>query len=78
LKPDDLLGCDCPVCGGETSEHRLSALAGSYRHRAAHNAWVLFREVAAFVAAKAGGRLEQHLDSRLPSSWISAWRLHCK
>jgi tRNA-guanine family transglycosylase len=74
LRPGDILDCDCPVCVGKILEKRLSALAAGYRQRAAHNAWVLYRELSAFVAAKADGRLDEHLASRLPPSWMDAWR----
>jgi tRNA-guanine family transglycosylase len=74
LTREDIMNCDCPVCSGKSFGRRLSSLSRGYRKRAAHNAWVLSSEVAAFVAAKAEGCLDRHLASRLPAAWLQAWR----
>ncbi len=74
LSLEDIAACRCPICAGMTSANRVAALATGYRARAAHNAWVLLEEAAAFAGAKASHRLAEHLETRLPPSWLSAWR----
>lgn len=74
LSQGEIATCQCPVCTEFSPADRLIALSSNYRERAAHNAWVLLEEAKLFSAAKKQNRLAEHLESRLPQSWIAAWQ----
>jgi tRNA-guanine family transglycosylase len=74
LSMEEIITCQCPICAGLTPQDRLIALAANYRARAAHNAWILLEEAAAFSAARESQRLVDYLETRLPPSWIAAWQ----
>jgi tRNA-guanine family transglycosylase len=73
LSKEEIVACGCPICARLSPVDRLVALSKNYHVRAAHNAWVLLNEATAFSEARESRRLVEHLETRLPQSWISAW-----
>jgi queuine/archaeosine tRNA-ribosyltransferase len=73
-----LAQCMCPECLRFAPEHRnLQRLASHFKPRAAHNLWVLYAEVAAYLEACDIGQGEQFLGTRLSEAWIDAISLKC-
>jgi tRNA-guanine family transglycosylase len=65
--------CACPPCRQSAqSTGNIHGLAQHFKPRAAHNIWVLYSEVAAYLIERQAGRGRQFLASRLSEAWMRA------
>jgi tRNA-guanine family transglycosylase len=66
-----LRSCPCPACR-HAPQSNISALANHFKPRAAHNIWVLYSEIAAYLEARRESRGSAYLASRLSDAWLGA------
>jgi tRNA-guanine family transglycosylase len=61
--------CGCPECR-QTDGNNISLLANHFKPRAAHNIWVLYSEIAAYLTARRAGTGMKFLSARLSDAWL--------
>lgn len=73
LDKEILRDCVCPACRGASPVgENIARLAAHFKPRAAHNIWVLYKEVASYLSEHEAGRGAYFLSSRLSEAWLGA------